>query len=299
MVAFLICLIGINVSLIEKAPYVKGANESQDGTYEVVTACIPNSEVFLERVSLLKEGTHVWIREFPGGNHYLVSNTGNVVSITHIGMNAILDFLDRTGATKTTVKIPFSHGGKFTENGEFFFFLSGSEGLYMFDKKGTQINNFGKCHKYALSADGKIAALVRDDYVELCKVGAMEWANPLPSPHVRSIVMSQDGEILAIIDNKLLCVYDLLEKKEIFREEVPSPIVLAISPDGNLIAVAKQVRDITSRIDVMLFNLEQEIIWQWSHTFSLEYETVHHIDFTDDNELHIYSTDDLYRFSIR
>ncbi len=299
MVALLVCLIGINVSFIEKTPYVKGANKSHDGTYEVVTTCVPNSEVFLESVSLLKEGTPIWIREFPGGNHYLVSNTGNVVSFTRVGMNAILEFLDRTGATKTTVKIPFSHGGKFTENGEFLFFLSGSGGLHMFDSKGTQINNFGICHKYAFSADGNIVACVRGDHVELYKVGAMEWTNPLPSPHVRSLAMSQDGEVLSLIDNRFLCVYDLLEKKEIFREEVPSPIVLAISPDGNLNAVAKQIRDITSRVDVVLFNLEQETIWQWSNTFGRENETVHRIDFTDDNELHIYSTDDLHRFSIK
>jgi len=299
MVALCIVLIGISVSFIEKTSYVKGADGSQDGTYKIVTNYVPNSEVFLEKVSLFHELTQIWSVERPGGSHYAVSNTGNVVSITPVGKNAKLDFLDKTGVTIITVQVPFSHGGKFTEDGESFFFLSGSEGLHMYEKEGTQINNFGKCHKYAFSADGNIVAVVHEDYFEMYKTGVMEWKYPLPSPHVRSVVMSQDGKILSLIDNRFLCVYDLLEEKEMFREEVPNPIVLAISPDGGLIAVATQVRDVTSRVDVMLFNLDQEVIWQWSHTFSREYETVHRIDFTYDNELHVYATDDLYRFSIR
>ena len=299
MVALLACLIGINVSFIEKTPYVKGANESQNRTYEITTTYIPNVEMFVERVSLFKDDILLWSREFSGKRHYVVSNNGTVVSTTSVGLNAVLDFYDARGISRKSIKIPFPQGGGFTKDGEFFFILSGTEGLYMFDNAGTVVNNFGIYPHYAFSEDGKVAALINKNSltVNVDNIPVAEMS--VPSAHVRSVVMSDDGKIIALIDNQYVCVYDLLAGAQLYQKQVKNPTTLAISSDGTLIAITCEERDITSQVTAYLFNLEAQLLWQWSYTFSREYETVHRIDFTDDNELHVYATGDLFRFSIR
>ncbi|KPK62121.1 hypothetical protein AMJ83_11590 [candidate division WOR_3 bacterium SM23_42] len=299
MVALCICLIGISVSFIEKTPYVKDGNESQNGTYEIMTAYVPNVEMFVERVSLFKDGLIAWSREFSGKRHYIVSNNGTAVSTTPIAENAVLDFYDARGISQNSVKIPFPRGGGFTKNGEFFFILSGTEGLYMFDKAGAVVNNFGIYPSYAFSEDGRVVALISKNSLTV-KVDNIPVAEmSVPSAHVRSVVMSDDGKILALIDNQYICVYDLIAGAQLYQRQIKSPTTLAISPNGTLIAIKCEERNITSHVTTYLFNLEGELLWQWSYKFSREYETVHRVDITDDNELHIYSTDHLFRFSIR
>ena len=299
MVSLLICLIGINVSFIEKTPYVKGANESQNGTYEITTACVPNLEMFVERVSLFKNDILIWSRESSGKRHYIVSNSGTVVSTTPVGQNAVLNFYDARGVSRKSVEIPFPRGGGFTKDGEFFFILSGTEGLYMFDKAGAVVNNFGMYPNYAFSEDGRVVALINNNSltvdVDNIPVGEMS----VPSAHVRSVTMSDDGKILALIDNQCVCVYDLIGGAKLYQKQVKNPTTLAISSDGTLITITCEERNITSHVTTYLFNLEGELLWQWTNKFSREYETVYRLDITDDSELHIYSTDDLFRFSIR
>ena len=299
MVALLICLLGINVSFIERTPYVKGANESQNGTYQITAAYVPNAETFVERVSLFKDDILLWSREFSGKRHYIVSNIGTVVSTTPLGVNAFLDFYDAKGISRKSIKISFPRGGGFTKGGEFFFILSGTEGLYMFDKTGTVGANFGIFHNYAFSKDGKVVALINENSITVNVDNIPVAEMSVPSPHVRSVAMSDDGKILALIDNQYVCVYDLIAGAQLYQKQVKNPTTLAISPNGTLIAITCEERDITSYVTTYLFNLEGELLWQWSSKFSREYETLHCIDITDVNELHIYSTDNLFRFSIR
>ena len=298
MVALLICLIGINVSFIEKTPYVKGANESQNGLYEITTAYVPNPEMFLESVSLFKDDILLWSREFSGKRHYIVSNNGTVVSTTPVGVNAVLDFYDAKGISRRSTKIPFPQGGGFTKNGEFFFILSGTEGLYMFDKAGAVVNNFGIYPSYAFSEDGRVVALIHENSLTVNVDNTPVAEMSVPSVHVRSVTMSDDGKILALIDNQYVCVYDLIAGAKFYQKQVKNPTTLAISHNGTLIAITCEERNITSHVTTYLFNLEGELLWQWTNRFSREYETVHRVDITDDNELHIYSTEHLFRFSI-
>ncbi len=299
MVALAICLIGISVSFIERTPYIKGANASQDGTYEITIAYIPSAATYVERVSLFKDDIPIWSREFSGKRHYSVSNNGTVVSTIPVGDNAILDFYDAGGISRKSIKIPFPRGGGFTKDDEFFFILSGTEGLYMFDGAGTVVNNFGIYPNYAFSDDGKVVTLINENslIVNVDNIPVAEMA--VPSAHVRSVAISDDGQILALIDNQYVCVYDLIAGVQLYQKQVKNPTTLAISPNGALIAITCEERNITSHVTTYLFNLDEELLWQWSYQFSREYETVHRLDITDNNELHIYSTDDLFRFSIR
>ena len=299
MVAFFICLIGISVSFIEKTPYVKGANESQNRTYEITTAYVPNMEMFVERVSLFKDDILLWNREFSGKRHYMVSNNGAVVSTTPVGLNAVLDFYDARGISRESIKIPFPRGGGFTKDGEFFFILSGTEGLYMFDNAGTVVNNFGIYPNYVFSEDGKVVALINKNSLTVSVDNIPVAEMSVPSVHVRSVVMSDDGKILALIDNQYVCVYDLLAGAQLYQKQIKNPTTVAISSNGTLITITCEERDITSQVTTYLCNLEAQLLWQWSCKFSREYETVHRVDITDDDELHVYSTDHLFRFSIR
>jgi len=299
MTVLLICLLGVNVSFIECAPYTKGIIESQDGTYRIAIDRIPDAEVFKERMSLLKDGTPVWDKEHHSGDYYYVSNTGCVVSKITINMNAVLAFHDRTGVIRNVINIPSACGGTFTNSGEFFFFLSGSEGLYMFDNTGAEIDNFGVCNKYTVSDGGHIVTVIRDNRLIVHNNGMIVWETSIPSVHLRAMVMSHDGSLLSLIDNKYVWVFDISAKKEIFRKEIPNPVALAISPEGSLFAIAREERDITSTVTVLLLNIKNKLLWQWSHKFNEACETVHGIEITDGSELHVYSTDDLFRFAVQ
>ena len=299
MIVLLICVIGVNVTFIEKTPYTKNTIESANRTYEITSDYVVDEEVLMERVSLFKDDILLWSREFSGKGHYVVSNSGTVVSTTLIGENAVLDFYDARGISRKSVKIPFPRGGGFTKDGEFFFILSGTEGLYMFDKAGTAVNNFGICPNYAFSKDGKVVALINKNSLTVNVDNTPVVEISAPSANIRSVVMSDDGKILVLIDNQYVCVYDLIAGAQLYQKQVKNPTTLAISPNGALIAITCEERNITSQVITYLFNLEAKLLWQWSYKFSREYETVHLVDITDDNELHIYSTDDLFRFSIR
>jgi len=299
MYVLLICLLSINVTFVEQTTYIKNSNTSQNEMYAIVSNYIPDSESFREKVSLLKTGNLVWSQEFQGKSHFYISNTGTVVSIIRHGSDAILNFYDQNGISQNSIKVPFPHGGNFTKDGKLFFFLSGSNGLSVFDQSGNEINNFGTCHKYAFSNDGRTVALVHENnftvYIDKIPV----WQTSVPSAHVRSVVISDDGAILALIDNQYLYVYDLTANCQKYRVSIKNPTVLAMSPDGGLIAVAKEERHATSHISVLLYNLENEVVWEWSRILDHDYETIHHIDFTENDYLHVYATDDLFRFSIK
>jgi hypothetical protein len=267
--------------------------------YTIVSNCIPGSESFQEKVSLFENNNLVWSQEFHGKNHFCISNTGATVSIIRHGYDAVLNFYNQNGISQNSIKVPFPHSGHFTKDGKLFFFLSGSNGLSVFDQSGNEINNFGQCHRYAVSNDGRTIALVYGNNLTVFVDKIPVWQTSVPSAHVRSVVMSDDGAVLALIDNQYLCVYDLTENCEKYRSSIKNPTVLAISSNGGLIAVAKEERHATSHISVLLYNLENEVIWEWSRILEHDYETVHRIDFTENDNLHVYATDDLYRFSIR
>lgn len=179
-----------------------------------------------------------------------------------------------------------------------FFFLSGTDGLSAYDQAGQELNTFGLCHKYAISYDGSIVAVVNKNKLTVYEhnIPLMEFA--VPSMHVRSMVISDNGSVLAFIDSQNLYIYDLTEGSEKFRSSIKKPKVLAMSSDGGLIVVAGEERHTTSHITVQLFNQENDVVWKWSRVLEHEYETVHRIDFTDDKYLHIYTTDDLFNFMV-
>lgn len=176
--------------------------------------------------------------------------------------------------------------------------MSGAEGLLRFSKKGELINRYGICNGYAASHDGEVVAQVNGDNLDVYKGKDKLFASLLPSPFVRAMAMSSNGNNLAVIDNQYMIVFDLINKRECYRTAIDNPIVLAASKDGNMIACAREVRGSTSQVTALLFNLKGEKLWEWSIEFTKDYETVHRIEFSEDRLLNIYSTDTLFRFRV-
>jgi len=294
----LIIMGGLRVSFVEKTTYEKTSLQSQNGIYKVIPTHHPGLEIVIEKASLYKGTQLVWTKECRGENHFFVSNKGTTVGIISRGEDVTLCFYDEIGTLKSKTEINSFQGGTFTIDGDRFFALSGSDGLFLFTNDGESINRFGICNAYAFSSNGDIVAKVNQDNLVVYTGKKKIFELTLPSPYIRAMVMSLDSRILSLIDNRTLIVFDLTKMKELYQIEMKNPTVLAIADDGNLIACASEERDRTSLVTTYLYNLNGEKVWEWSIKFTKDYETIYRIVLTQNNYLNIYATDDLHRFTI-
>ncbi len=290
-------IFSLNVSFVEKIATPKEPIQSQNGIYTISASFRPGVEVLVDHTSFIKNGKIVWTKAGDGESYYYIGNNGTVVALVPEGDNLFLRFYDHNGNKKSEVFVAYPQGGSFTLDGEGFFFNSAS-GLSLFSKDGKVLANFGQCSQYAFSRDGRTVARSSGSEITVSKGEKTIFNSTLPSPSIRGMAMSEDGKSLAVIEHHNLFVYDLTQGRELYHLPVENPIVVSISPDGELIACAKETRLATSFISVSLFNRTGEKVWEWSNRFTKDYETVYRIDFTRDRFLNIYSTDDVFRFRI-
>jgi len=295
---FFTFLVGVQVSLVEHTSYPKGIISSQNGVYTLSCSYHPAFEVSIDQAVLRKDGQAVWHKQGAGESHFFLGNLGTTVAMIPEGDPVRLDFYDGQGRRAGTVRVPFTQGAQFSDDGEHFFIVSGTGGLLQFAKDGETEAQFGPANAFAISGDGRTVALVQGSELSIFRSQKLLLRAALPRANVRSMTLSRDGKTLGVIDQGTLLVFDTRAKKELSRVRLANPIVLGVAPDGEQVVCAQEERRATSLVRFSLFSRTGAKTAEWSKQFEREYETVHRIDCRSNGIIDVYTTDGRDRYFV-
>lgn len=209
-----------------------------------------------------------------------ISDAGVVVGADFNGPvsgEARLVFYDPAGNPKGRAEIGFYNQRAFSADGSRFCVLDGRAGLRVFTAEGRELCNLGPGNRFAVSANGRLIALARDEEILLFDEGRPAGRIAIGSPFVRQMAFSADGSRLAFIDRhrlRLLRVADARVEFEFMPEETGLDFVsLDISPDGKFVLAGldngrRGSPDRHRRGLAVLLDAAGQVIWQQS----LEYE---------------------------
>ncbi len=298
MSLFFASLVGIQVTLVEHTANPSGITVSQNGVYVLSCSYRPGFEVGIDQAVLRKDGQAVWHKQGAGESHFFLGNLGTAVAMIPEGDPVRLDFYDEPGRRAGTVRVPFPQGAQFSDDGEHFFVLSGTQGLLQFAKDGKTEAQFGAANTFAISGDGRTVALVQGSELSIFRSQKLLFRAALPSANVRSMTLSRDGKTLGVIDQGTLLVFDTRAKKELWRISLANPIVLGVAQDGEQVVCAQEERQATSRVRFCLFSRTGAKIVEWSRQFEYDYETVHRIDYRPNGIVDVFTTDGRDRYFV-
>ncbi len=248
LLSVLLLFESLSPSLIEQEslPGDAGAIWSPGRTYRAAVEFESGNSEFvpLSRFKLVGPD-HRTVYERRGDGHTVldVSDHGQVVGIDFDGPvsgHARLHFYDRAGTVKGSADVGFLDHRAFSDDGSAYAVLDGRSGLRVFSVDGTERYNLGPGTCFALSADGRTAALARDGEIALTRDGSETARVPLASPFTRQLAVSPDGSVLAWVDRFLLHVWRTADPEKRVEVLPPEPglrfVSVSVSTDARLIA---------------------------------------------------------------
>lgn len=255
------------------------------------------------------DGRTVYARQGDGHTLLDISDQGTVVGIDFDGPvsgRAKLHFYGLDGAERGTAEVGFLKSRTFSANGSVYGVDDGRSGVRLFRLDGTELYNLGQANRFALSGDGRTAALAQDEAVVLFRDGSEAGRHPLSSPFVRDIGLSRDGSVAAWVDRFRLHVYGVHDRRLLAELAAPEAalrfISVSVSADGSLIAAGldedagRGTQDRHRRGLVMLFDQAGTVLWQQRLTYDRWNISVPGVEFTGPRAFRVTTADHVLQY---
>ncbi len=118
-------------------------------------------------------------------------------------------FFGSNGAEVGSAQVDNFAGGRFSEDGEFFFAMSGGKGLIKFTTTGKEVLRYGNGNRYSVSRDGELVATYGDSVLNIYRGQTLLTAQKVRESAVRDVRFSFDDRLVALLLTRQLQVFDL------------------------------------------------------------------------------------------
>jgi hypothetical protein len=169
-----------------------------------------------------KRGNSVYVKNHFNHTVVDIADNGCVVGGDFDGPvsgKATLHFYDAVGTEQRTAAIGFLCSRAYSENGAVYAVMDGVNGLRVFKADGTPMYNLGTGNLFAISPDGSLAALVKDEEISIFKDGGLLGKIPIASPFIRQVKFSHDNSLVGFIDRKNIYIFNVRDQNQVFKYE--------------------------------------------------------------------------------
>lgn len=169
-------------------------------------------------------GEFIWGVTDPGCNSFILSDESpiavGIAGAEGLAESALI-FFGSTGNEAGAAKVDNFSSGRFSEDGEFFFAISGGKGLIKFTTSGKEVQRYSDCSRYSVSRDGEIVAVYKDSLLSVNGGPAIRNSLPIPELTIRDIRFSSDNRYAAILRTQQLLLYALDSLRLVWEYSLP------------------------------------------------------------------------------
>lgn len=169
-------------------------------------------------------GEFIWGVTDPGCNSFILSDESSV-AVGIAGAEGLAEsaliFFGSNGNEVGAAKVDYFSSGRFSDDGEFFFAISGGKGLIKFTTTGKEVQRYGECNRYGISRDGEAVAIFKDSSLTVYKGQSLLTSLPIPELTVRDVRFSADNRYTAILKTQQLLLYDLDSQRLAWEYSLP------------------------------------------------------------------------------
>jgi hypothetical protein len=161
-------------------------------------------------------GKQQWSRKKPGCNSFVLSDASPIaVGITGAeGLSeSSLLFFDANGTLVDSTTVAYYTKGRFSEDGRFFFAVSGSKGILKFTSSGKRVASYPQGNDYRVSEDGVFMGAVTDTALIIYRNDVLLTSINIDPFTFRDLKFKRDGTALALLLKSELRLINLPEGK--------------------------------------------------------------------------------------
>jgi hypothetical protein len=169
-------------------------------------------------------GQLVWGRRDPGCNSFILSDKAPI-AVGIAGAEGLpetsLLFFGASGDEVGGARVDNFSNGRFSDDGAFFFAISGGAGLVKFTSGGKELYRYSDCNRYGIGRDGAMVALLKDASLAIYSGQRMLWSLGIPELTAREVRFSSDNRLAAILLTRRLQLLDLDSLRVIWEYALP------------------------------------------------------------------------------
>jgi hypothetical protein len=169
-------------------------------------------------------GQLIWSQKDPGCSSFILSDESSI-AVGIAGAEGLpessLLFFGTSGIQVGSAKVDNFSSGRFSEDGEFFFAISGGKGLVKFTTSGKEVFRYGDCNRYSVSRDGELVAIYKDSLLNIYRGETLLATRGFPESAVRDVRFSFDGRFAATLLTRQLQLFDLDSSRLVWEYSLP------------------------------------------------------------------------------
>jgi hypothetical protein len=169
-------------------------------------------------------GEFIWGVKDPGCTSFILSDE-SAIAVGIAGAEGLAEsaliFFGSTGNEVGAAKVDNFSSGRFSDDGEFFFAISGGKGLIKFTTTGKEVQRYADCKRYSVSRDGEIVAIYKDSSVSIYKGATLQTSMPVSELAVRDVRFSANNRYAAILKTQQLLLYDVDSLQPVWEYSLP------------------------------------------------------------------------------
>lgn len=166
------------------------------------------------------QGKQHWSRKKPGCNSFVLSDA-SPIAVGISGAEGLSEtrllFFDSNGNLTDSTTVAYYTKGRFSEDGSFFFAVSGSNGILKFSSAGRQVASYPQGNDYRISEDGMFLGAVTDTALLVYRNDVLLTSLRLEPFTFRDLKFKRDGTALALLLKSELRLVNLPEGASLWQ----------------------------------------------------------------------------------